>query len=156
MDNMKNIITSYGFVSAENDIIKQDVSEYSANFAMLNKVSVRENKKTFWTNKIRWKNEWHDEILTQIQLFVHNDMVGLGSGKYIIKEILSKYLKKEVDLVVKTEYVEDLVPSIEIIVDGTNVASCGFVRFSKMKEYGYEDNGLFITFIEERLNEVNK
>ena len=156
MDNMKNIITSYGFVSAEKNVIKQDVSEYSASFDMLYKVSVKENEKSFWTNKIRWKNEWHDEILTQIQLFVHNNTVGLGIGKSIIKEILSKYLGKEVDLVIKTEYVEDLVPSIEIIIDGINVASCGFVRFSKMKEYGYEDNGLFITFIEERLNEVNK
>ncbi len=156
MDNMKNIITSYGFVSAEKNVIKQDVSEYSASFDMLHKVSVKENEKSFWTNKIRWKNEWHDEILTQIQLFVHDDAVGLGIGKDIIRNIFSKYLDKDISLVIKTEYVEDLVPSIEVIVDGINVASCGFVQFSKMKEYGYEDNGLFITFIEERLNEVNK
>lgn len=156
MDNMKSIITSYGFIYVEDDDITKNVSEYAASFSMLEKVVVKENERTFWVNKIRWKNEWHDKILTRIQLFVHSNNVGLGLGKEIVNKILSKYSNKNIDLEVKTEYVENLLPSIEFYLDGVNVASCGFVRFSKMKEYKYEDNGIVITFIVERMKEVNK
>ncbi len=130
-----------------------DVTEYAAALELLKEVSkIDVPQKFYLTRQVHFKNEWHDEHLTQVQAFIVQDKVGLGTVRKLAEDMIGVYYDgQDVRVTIKSEYIHDIVPAIEILANDKNVIGGGFVRDDVMACAGL--NGfhcVVVTFIAER------
>lgn len=130
----------------------QAESEYTIDLDALKDISLLDIPTQFATiRNINFKNEWHDENLTQINIYVLKNKVGLGTVKKIAQDLIAE-IDKDAAVEWKSEYIEYLVPAMEALVDGKNPIGGGFVRNNIMNVCGLEGiNAVVISIIVERL-----
>ena len=131
----------------------EDATEYSAALEILKEVSrTALPQKLYLKRRVHFKNEWHDEHLTQFQAFIIQERVGLGTVRRLAEDgIRACYEGQDVEVTVKSEYIGSVVPGVELLADGKNVAGGGFIRDDAMEAAGLRGSqAVTVTFVAER------
>lgn len=149
MTEIERILEDLNFRRIESDESESE-NEYSLSESLLK--DLKGNDKRYTARTIHWKNEWHDEKLTQIQLLIADRKIGLGTVIKISEEILSVYYGEKTELRIKGEYIPSVVPGLELLHQGRNIIGGGFIRNNLMEKTGNAVlQAVMITLIKERL-----
>ena len=149
IEKIATILQNYGFKQScqSNDAVSN--SEYCLSLALLK--NHEQSSKLFAIRKIHFSNKWHDEFLTQVQTIVIGKDESLASAKQLALDVIQKYYSTLGNIEIKSEYIENLSPSIEILRNGTNLCSCGFLRDNIKNELQLNNlNVIVVSFILER------
>ena len=134
-----------------------DVDEkYAVDLGVLKELDLKGERpqRLVSTRKIHYKNEYHDEELTQVQLTVFDNLFGLGTVKEIGKQVLDALGKEAEGYTLRPSFVYQVVPAIELIENGVRFASGGMVRPEILKKMGLnveKDSICTIMFIVEEM-----
>lgn len=151
-DDIVKSLYKYGFSICYNLTPLQAESEYAIDLEVLKDISLLDIPTQFITVRdMHFKNEWHDEKLTQINAYILKNKVGLGTVKKLVQDV-TNFLGINKSIEWKSEYIEYLVPAMEALIEDRNPIAGGFVRNNIMSDCGLDNiNAVVTSFIVERL-----
>ncbi len=130
-NKIKDILVGMGFTAVESDTDNAVIDERNgADLSILSKFDLKGEKpqKLVSMRKVRYKNEYHDEMLTQIQATVYCEPKGLGVVKGLVEKVAAAYCGEEKAIALRPQFIYQVVPGIELSLDGNKLAGGGVVR----------------------------
>ena len=104
------------------------------------------------TRKLHYKNEYHDEVLTQVQLTIYSDVTGLGAVKKLAESITGFE-----DMTLRPAFIYQVVPAIEFAKNDIRFAAGGLIRPEVLRKKGLKedkDSIYVLIFILEDLEKI--
>ncbi len=138
-ERIASILAEKGFsqVDTTSDIVVDE--PYAADLSVLDAVDLSagaSEQKVFSIRSVEYRNEYHDEKLTQVQATVVTGKAGLGSVKALGEEVAAKILGGDAAVELRPEFIYQVVPAIEMKHEGQAFAAGGLVRPEVMRKLG--------------------
>lgn len=152
---IEEILTGFGCRKVETSTNGAVVDEkYAVDLSILDQFDLTADRPQMLvsTRKVLYKNEYHNEELTQVQLTVLSDLTGLGTVKALGEKFAEAYCGEAKNLQLRPQFIYQVVPAIELIVDGNRFAAGGMVRPEVLKKKGLKaekDSIYAVSFIAE-------